>query len=159
MLIQQPVDPVRTGLEVEKRQTHFIWRWGRSLSSHQTAPWGASGKELIGINPGSIPGSGRSPGGGHGNPLQYSCLENPMERGTWQASVHAVRKKHDWSDLAHTHSSLTVSWIFIGRTNAEAEAPILWPSDVMSWLIGKDPDARKDWGQEEKGTAEDEMVR
>ena len=43
------------------------------------------------------------------------------------------------------------SWIFIGRTNTEAEAPILWPLDVKSWLIGKDPDAGKDWGQEEKG--------
>ena len=41
---------------------------------------------------GSIPGSGRSPGGGHGNPLQYSCLENPMDRGTWQATVHGVAK-------------------------------------------------------------------
>ena len=49
-------------------------------------------------------------------------------------------------------------WIFIGRTDAEAEAPILWPSDVKNWLIGKDPDAGKDWGQEEKGTTEDEMV-
>ena len=41
---------------------------------------------------GSIPGSGRSPGGGHANPLQYSCLENPMDRGAWQATVHGVRK-------------------------------------------------------------------
>ena len=41
---------------------------------------------------GLIPGSGRSPGGGHGNPLQYSCLENPMDRGTWQATVHRVAK-------------------------------------------------------------------
>ena len=50
------------------------------------------------------------------------------------------------------------SWIFIGRTNAEAEAPILWPPDVKNWLIWKDPDAGKDWRQEEKGTTEDEMV-
>ena len=50
-------------------------------------------------------------------------------------------------------------WIFIGMTDAEAEAPILWPRDVKSWLIGKDPDAGKDWGQEEKKVAEDEMVR
>ena len=49
--------------------------------------------------------------------------------------------------------------IFIGRTNAEAKAPILWSSDVKSWLIGKDSDAGKDWGQEEKGATEDEMVR
>ena len=50
------------------------------------------------------------------------------------------------------------SWVFIGRTDAEAEAPIFWPLDVQSRLIGKDPDAGKDWRQEEKGTTEDEMV-
>ena len=50
------------------------------------------------------------------------------------------------------------SSIFIGRTDAEAETPILLPFDVESWLIGKDPDAGKDWGQEEKGVTEDEMV-
>ena len=49
-------------------------------------------------------------------------------------------------------------WISIVRTDAEAEAPILWPPDVKSQLTGKDPDAGKDWGQEEKGTTEDEMV-
>ena len=49
-------------------------------------------------------------------------------------------------------------WIFIGRTDAEAEAPILWPPDAKSRLIRKDPDAGKDWGQEEKGAMEDEMV-
>ena len=50
------------------------------------------------------------------------------------------------------------SWVFIGRTDVEAETPILWPPDVKSWLIGKDPDTGKVWGQEEKGTTEDEMV-
>ena len=50
------------------------------------------------------------------------------------------------------------SWIFIGRTDAEAEAPILWPPDAKSWLIGKKRDPGKDWRQEEKGTTEDEMV-
>ena len=50
-------------------------------------------------------------------------------------------------------------WIFIGRTDAETEAPILWPPDVKSWLIGKDLNEGKDWGQEEKGMTEDEMVR
>ena len=50
------------------------------------------------------------------------------------------------------------SWICIGRTDAEAETPILWPPDVKNWLIWKDPDAGKDWRREEKGTTEDEMV-
>jgi len=49
-------------------------------------------------------------------------------------------------------------WIVIGRTDAEAEAPVIWPPDGKSWLNGKDPDAGKDWGQEEKGTTEDEIV-
>ena len=53
---------------------------------------------------GLIPKWGRSPGGGHGNPLQYSCLENPMDRGAWQAwSIVSHRVRHDWSDLARSH--------------------------------------------------------
>ena len=50
------------------------------------------------------------------------------------------------------------SWIFIGRTDSEAETPTLWPPDVKNWLIGKEPDAGKDWRWEEKGTTDDEMV-
>ena len=50
------------------------------------------------------------------------------------------------------------SWVFIGRTVAKGETPILWPPYVKSLLIGQDPDARRDWGQEEKGTTEDEMA-
>ena len=50
------------------------------------------------------------------------------------------------------------SWIFSGRTDAEAEAPVLWPPDVESYLIGKDPDAGKDWGQKEKEAADNEMI-
>ena len=50
------------------------------------------------------------------------------------------------------------SWVFIGRSDAEAETPILWLPDAKKWLIGKDPDAGRDWGQEEKGTTEDEMA-
>ena len=51
-----------------------------------------------------------------------------------------------------------LSWMFIGRTDAEAETPIFWPPDVKNWLIGQDPDAGKDWRWEEKGTTEAEMV-
>ena len=50
------------------------------------------------------------------------------------------------------------SWMFIGRTDAEAETPILWPPHAKSWLIGRDPDSGRDWRQEEKGTTEDEMA-
>ena len=58
-----------------------------------------------------------------------------------------------------TSPSKRRSWVFTGRTNAEAETPIPWPPHVKSWLIGKDPDAGRDWGQEEKRTSEDEMAR
>ena len=56
------------------------------------------------------------------------------------------------------HPKRDQSWIFIGRTDNEAETPILWPPDVKKWLLGKHPDAGKDWRQEEKGMTEDEMV-
>ena len=55
-------------------------------------------------------------------------------------------------------SNQSIQWVFIGRTDVEAETPILWPPDATSWLIWKDPDAGNDWGQEKKGTTEDEMV-
>ena len=64
----------------------------------------------------------------------------------------------DCLDIKPVHPKGNQPWIFIGRTDAEAETPILWPPDLKNWFIGKDPDAGKDWGQEEKGTAEDEMV-
>ena len=64
----------------------------------------------------------------------------------------------DYKEIQPVHPKGDQSWIFIGRTDVEAETPILWPHDVKNWLIWKDPDAGKDWRQEEKGTTEDEMV-
>ena len=64
----------------------------------------------------------------------------------------------DCKEIKPVHPKGHQSWIFIGRTDVEAETPILWPPDVKSWLIGKDPDAGKDWRREEKGMTEDEMV-
>ena len=64
----------------------------------------------------------------------------------------------DRNEIQLVHPKGNQSWIFTGRTDAEAEAPILWPPDAKNWLIGKDPDAGKDWRQEEKGTTEDERV-
>ena len=65
----------------------------------------------------------------------------------------------DCKEIQLVHPKGDQSWVFIGRTDVEAEALILWPPDTKSWLIGKDPDAGRDWGQEEKGTTEDEMAR
>ena len=64
----------------------------------------------------------------------------------------------DCGEIQPVHPKGDQSWVFIGRTDAEGETPILWPPHAKSWLIGKDPDAGKDCGQEEKGTTKDEMA-
>ena len=64
----------------------------------------------------------------------------------------------DCKEIQPVHPKVDQSWVFIGRNDAKAEAPIIWLPHVKSWLIGKDPDAERDWEQEEKGTTEDEMV-
>ena len=64
----------------------------------------------------------------------------------------------DCKEIQPVHPKGDQFWIFIGRTDGEAETPMLWPPDAKDWLIGKDPDAGKDWRQEEKGMTEDEMV-
>ena len=74
--------------------------------------------------------------------LLQKTLESPLDCKDVQPVLHKANQ----------------SWILIGRTNAEAVAPILWRPDVKKWLLGKDTDAGKDWKQEEKGTTEDEMV-
>ena len=71
---------------------------------------------------------------------------------------NALESPLDWKEIKPVYPKGNQSWIFIGRTEAEAESPIFWPPDVKNWLIGKDSDAGKDWRQEEKGMAEDEMV-
>ena len=65
----------------------------------------------------------------------------------------------DSKEIQPVHPKGDHSWVFTGRTDVEVETPIIWPSDVKSWLTGKDPDAGKDWGQKEKGAAEDEMIK
>ena len=64
----------------------------------------------------------------------------------------------DCKEIEPVHSKGDQSWVFIGKNDAKAETPVLWPPHAKSWLIGKDSDAGRDWGQEEKGTTEDEMV-
>ena len=75
-----------------------------------------------------------------------------------QCILRSAFNHHQNDDPQPFHPKGNQSWIFIGRTDAEAEAPILWPPDAKNWCIGKDPGAGKDWRQEEKGTTEDEMV-
>ena len=69
-----------------------------------------------------------------------------------------VESPLDCKEIQPVHPKGNQPWIFIVRTDADTETPILWPPDVKNWLIWKDPNAGKDWGQEEKGTTEDEMV-
>ena len=64
----------------------------------------------------------------------------------------------DCKEIQPGHPKGDQSWVFIGRTDAEAETPVLWPPHAKSWLTGKDPEAGTDWGQEKKGTTEDEMA-
>ena len=64
----------------------------------------------------------------------------------------------DCKEIQHVHSKGDQSWVFFGRNDAKAKTPILWPPHVKSWLIGKDSDAGRDWGQEEKRMTEDEMA-
>ena len=83
--------------------------------------------------------------------------------GTYRILISVVLEKTlesplDCKEIQPVHPKGYQSWVFIGRTGVEAETPILWPPDAKSWPIGKDADAGKDWGQEEKGMAEDEMV-
>ena len=64
----------------------------------------------------------------------------------------------DSEEIQPVHPKGDQSWVFIGKTDAEAETPVLWSPHAKSWLIGKDPDAGRDWGQVEKGATEDEMA-
>ena len=71
--------------------------------------------------------------------------------GSWESLL-------DCKEIQAVHPKGNQSWVFTGRTDVEAETPILWPPDAKSWLIWKDPDAGKEWKQEEKGMTEDAMV-
>ena len=64
----------------------------------------------------------------------------------------------DCKEIQPVHSEVDQPWVFFARKDAKAETPVLWPPHAKSWLIGKDSDAGRDWGQEEKGTTEDEML-
>ena len=98
----------------------------------------------------------------------WSCMDVRVglwrRLSTWELMLWTVvlektlESPLDCKEIQPVHPKGDQSWVFIGRTDAEAETPILWPPDAKSWLIWKDPDAGKDWGQEEKGTIEDEMV-
>ena len=93
--------------------------------------------------------------------VMYECESWMIKKdGHWRTDAFEFwcSRLLDCKEIKWINPKENKSWIFIGRTGAEAETPILWPSDVKNWLIEEDPDAGNDWRQEEKGTTEDEMV-
>ena len=91
--------------------------------------------------------------------LDYKQSWAPKNWCFWTVVLEKTLEGHlDCKEIQPVHPKGDQSWVFIGRTDIEAETPIVWPPDTKSWLIWKDSDAGKDWGQEEKGTTEDEMV-
>ena len=91
--------------------------------------------------------------------LDYKESWAPKNWCFWTVVLEKTLKSPlNYKQIQPVHAEGDQSWIFIGRADAEAGAPILWPSDAKNWFIGKDPDAGKDLRQEEKGTTEDEII-
>ena len=98
---------------------------------------------------------------GHVWMWELDCEESwaPKNWCFWTVVLEKMLQSNlDSKEIQPVHPKGDQTWVFIGRTDTEAETPILWPTHAKSWLIGKDPDAGRDWGQEEKGTTEDEMA-
>ena len=90
--------------------------------------------------------------------LDYKESWAPKNRCFWTVVLEkTLESPLDCKEIQPVHPKGNQSWIFIGRTDAEAETQVLWPPDVKNWHIGKDSDAGKDWRREEKGTTEEEM--
>ena len=93
--------------------------------------------------------------------LELDCEESwaPKNWCSWTVVLEkTLESPLDYKEIQPVHSEGDQSWVFFGRSDAKAETPVLWPPHAKSWLIGKDSDVGRDWGQEEKGTTEDEMV-
>ena len=93
--------------------------------------------------------------------LQVECEEGwaPKNWCFWTVALEkTLESPLDCKEIQPVHPKGDQSWVFTGGTDVEAETPVLWPSHANSWLIGKDSDAGRDWGQEEKGMTEDEMA-
>ena len=92
----------------------------------------------------------------------YGCESWTMKKAESQRidafELWCWRSSLDCKDIQPVHPKVNQSQVFIGRTDAESETPILWPPDAKNWLIGTDPDTGKDWRQEEKATTEDELI-
>ena len=92
---------------------------------------------------------------------ELDCEESWAPKNWWFWTVvleKTLESPLDCKEIQPVHPKGDQSWVFFVRTDAEAETPVLWPPDAKSWLIGKDSDAGRDWGQEEKGMTENEMA-
>ena len=91
--------------------------------------------------------------------LDYKESQAPKNWCFWTVVLEkTLESPLDCKEIQPVHSKGDQPWVFFGRNDAKAETPILWPPHAKTWLIGKDPDAGRDWGQKEKGTTEDEMA-
>ena len=94
----------------------------------------------------------------YGFPCSHVWIWELNYKESWAPKDWCCESPLDCKEFQMVYPKGDQSWLFIGRTDAEAETPIFWPPEAKNWLIWKDPDAGKDWRQEEKGMTEDEMV-
>ena len=93
--------------------------------------------------------------------VMYACEDWTVKKAWcfWTVVLEkTLESPLDYKEIQPVHPKGDQSWVFFGRNDAKAEAPVLWPPHAKSWLIGKDSDAGREWGKEEKGTTEDEMA-
>ena len=118
--------------------------WATELNWSKVSLWASLVAQMVESacsagDPGSIPGLGRSPGEENGNPLQYSCLENPMERGVWQSTVYGVAKRHDWatsqakSGMLRTYFYNFLTYITLCTTFANNSVLFISPLTAISF--------------------------
>ena len=134
--------------------------WDKAMATHSsTLAWKIPWTE----EPGGLPSMGlhraRHDWSNLAATAATSLLLGPKNWCFWTVVLEkTLESPLDCKEIKPVHPKGNQSWIFIGRINAEAEAPIFWSPDAQNWLIRKDPEAGKDWRQEEKGMTEDEMV-
>ena len=140
----------RVSIILELHLLKLLWKWSRSVMSDSATPWTVAYQAP--------------------QFMEFSRQENyftnhykeswePKNWCFWTVVLEkTLENPLDSKEIKPINPKGNQSWIFIGRTEAKAETPILWPSDAKNWLIWKDPDAGKDWRWEEKGTTEDEVV-
>ena len=145
--------------------------WPARLLCSWGSPDRNSGEGCYALLQGIFPTQGSNPGLPHCRRILYQLTYQGSPRmvymhckkvGSWVIQYKFIKflvcTNLDCKEIQPVHSKGDQPWVFFGRNDAKAETPVLWPPHVKSWLIGKDSDAARDWGQEEKRTTEDEMA-